>query len=317
MKKKIAVFGSLTKDIFVLPSQNKKIVLDNIEYFALPYGGKVVAENIEEHFGGGASNVSIGLQRLGHETFIFGAIGNGDIGKNIIKNLKKENINTKYIQKIDNKKSGFSIILNSYEGERTVIFTSEANKEFISCDTHQFKKENIDALYLCHLSSKENNTIFSELYNFLKKNTQIIFAWNPGKERIGLGIEENEDLLSQCDFLFINKEESEKFTNQTQRKKIIKIFLEQGVKNIIITDGGNGAYLYTDDKEFYFPPEKQNKKDTLGAGDSFASGFFASILHEKPLQECGKYASINAASVVSYIGAQQGLLHYKKCYSKI
>ncbi len=314
MKKKIAVFGSLTKDIFVLPRHNKKIIQEGKEYFALPYGGKVIAENIEEHFGGGASNVSIGLQRLGHNSIVCGAIGDDRIGENIISHLKNEGIETKYIQKIENKKSGFSIILNGYDGERTVIFTSQANKRFISYNFNILTEKKIDALYLCHLSSEKENIIFSGLENFLDENPKIIFAWNPGKERIEMGIEKNKKLLHRCNFLFMNSEEAKKFTNENIKENIVKKILNAGVENVIITDGGNGAFLYSKENTLFFSPEQQTKKDTLGAGDSFASGFFASFLHENDLQKCGKYASMNAASVVSHIGAQDGLLTQKRLY---
>ena len=72
----IAVFGSLTIDLFVQPSESQ-IITTTTEHsekmlFALPHGGKISAEHIQEHFGGGSSNVGVSFSRLGNEVSAFG-----------------------------------------------------------------------------------------------------------------------------------------------------------------------------------------------------------------------------------------------------
>ncbi|MBN1258303.1 carbohydrate kinase family protein, partial [Candidatus Peregrinibacteria bacterium] len=50
------------------------------------------------------------------------------------------------------------------------------------------------------------------------------------------------------------------------------------------------------------------RKDTLGAGDAFASGFTSAIILGESLKRALTYGTLNANSVVNFYGAQQGLL---------
>ena len=350
--KKIAVFGSLTIDLFVQPSESQVITMttENSEktLFALPHGGKISAEHIQEHFGGGASNVGVSFSRLGNEVFAFGGIGNDNNGKKILEHLEEEKISGTFVQAFENIKSGFSLILNAFDGERTVIFTSEANQKFntinspLSLGEGLGVRDNFDAIYLCHLSGKNPEKIFSEIQKFLEKTQKKLF-WNPGRERITLGLENpiNKNLLKNCDILFVNTEEAEEFSGISAKKQkshgqelrekhhvtkqhteisipdyvrdvseIAEKFLESGVTMVVITDGRKGAQAFsqTTSEYLFIPCVSSTRVDTLGAGDSFASAFSHFYMQGETLQKCGEYASINAASVVSYRGAQDGLL---------
>ena len=347
----IAVLGSLTIDLFVQPSETKIITQMTEEFsesfFALPHGGKISAEHIQEHFGGGAANVGVSFARLGNTVSCLGAVGEDSNGKKILENLHAEKISTAFVQKYSDTKSGFSLILNAFDGERTVIFTSEANQKFEKIAS---LSDECNAVYLCHLSGKNPQKIFSQLEYFLGQDNSRKFFWNPGKERIEEGLEKNKKLLSHCDVLFLNTEEAEKFSGLSAHKKIshreeiqnkhtldtsfqkykkdnnvpdfvlevghiAEKFLEMGVKTVVITDGRKGAQVFSKRKNelyLFIPCVSSKRVDTLGAGDSFASAFSHFYLQGETLQKCGEYASINAASVVAHQGAQDGLLTHKK-----
>ncbi len=342
--KNIVILGSLTQDLFVYANGNSVITQSDengeSEFYAIPHGGKLTAKYLERHIGGGGANVGVSLQRLGFQSYIFGARGNDEVGEFIEKKLLAENINTKNIQVFPNTESGFSVILNSYQGERTVIFTSQANKKF-----DKISKKNIEeifpkAIYLCHISSNSEN-ILLELSKYLEEVEDVIFAWNPGKERLELGLEKNKFLLKNCDFLFLNKEEAELLTgmkaknpHETHGEKtrnnlyilpdyvsdvseLSKKILETGVKTVVITDGRKGVQVFTKNTKVYKESLGGERVDTLGAGDSFASAFTASILLGKSLEEATEYARINAQSVVAHRGAQDGLLTSGKLYKNI
>ena len=44
--------------------------------------------------------------------------------------------------------------------------------------------------------------------------------------------------------------------------------------------------------------------DTTGAGDLFAAGFLFGYSKDKSMEECGNYASIAAAEIISHYGAR-------------
>jgi len=355
--KNIIVLGSLTQDLFVYANGNSVITQSDEdgeqEFYAIPHGGKLTAKYLERHIGGGGANVGVSFQRLGFQSHVFGARGDDEIGVWINNGLQKEGVNTQNIQILQNTESGFSVILNSYQGERTVIFTSQANKKFVEINTLDIQKIEPLAIYLCHISSGLENNITSELLGYLEQNKQTILSWNPGRERLELGLQskENKKLLTHCDLLFLNKEEAELFTglhaeniecnngekirNKNYENKL-KTFhksrisdlpnyasdvshlaeklLETGVKTVVITDGRKGVQVFTENKSFFSPSLDGERVDTLGAGDSFSSAFTASILRGKSLEDATNYARINAQSVVAHRGAQDGLLTESKLY---
>ena len=343
-QKKILVFGSLTIDLFVRPSDSSVIshIMENdrTDFLAFPHGGKITADRIEECFGGGASNVAMSFSRQGFSPSVAGAVGDDAFAERIIENLKKNNIASNAVQKITNAKSGFSIILNSFDGERTVIFTSGANTEFSEIEEKEL--ENVSGMYLCHLSTSFSSPLQEKITHYLEKYPETFFAWNPGKEILQKGISENIQLLSLTNILFLNKEEAEIFCGmQSQRKEshgeklrkpeqycvntpennlpeyvydvthIAKKILSTGVETLVITDGKRGSQVFQQgSSEFYFCPidEREKRVDTLGAGDAFSSAFCSARIFGKDLPTAIKCATIAAASVVSHLGAQEGIL---------
>jgi fructoselysine 6-kinase len=81
---------------------------------------------------------------------------------------------------------------------------------------------------------------------------------------------------------------------------------------VVVTDGKEGSFGY-DGKKIYkqgiFPAEVV---DMTGAGDGFAVGALAGLIHGKDLPEAMRWGAANGASVVKFIGAQEGLLSYDK-----
>ncbi|HIQ56594.1 TPA: carbohydrate kinase family protein [Candidatus Gracilibacteria bacterium] len=355
--KKIVILGSLTQDLFVYANGNSVITQSDEngekEFYAIPHGGKLTAKYLERYAGGGGANVGVSLQRLGFESHVFGARGDDEVGSWIEELLQKEKVKIENIQVLQNTESGFSVILNSYQGERTVIFTSQANKKFREIHASDIEKIDPVAIYLCHISSGLENNITSELLHYLEKHNKTILSWNPGRERLELGVEseENKNLLAHCNLLFLNKEEAELFTgldsgniecnngekirNKNYENKLktdhssyitdlpnyasdvsglAEKLLQTGVSTVVITDGRKGVQVFTENKSFFVASLGGERVDTLGAGDSFSSAFTASVLRGNSLEDATNYARINAQSVVSNRGAQPGLLTESQLY---
>ncbi len=80
-----------------------------------------------------------------------------------------------------------------------------------------------------------------------------------------------------------------------------------------MTDGANGAYAYDGEKIFFVPIYNTDSSyESTGAGDSFAAGVISALILDKKLEEALLWGPINAMSVVSYVGAQKGLLSREK-----
>lgn len=319
MSQKIFTIGSLTVDIFVRPKRQEVIKQNEKEYFAVPFGEKVRVEAVHELFGGGAANTAIALARMGIEVNAVGAVGYDNWAESVLANLKEEKVGTDFVHKIEDIQTGFSVILNSFSGERTVLVYSGANRAFAKIDSKIF--EHCDGLHLCHLAG-EAKLVFEEVRDFFKTYPEKLLSWNPGNEQLDKGIEHYKDFLPVVDILLLNKEEAEKFTNVPPEKEdkdfsgvhcFSKIFRRifgfdfQG--KVIITDGKRGAQG-CDGKQIIHCPIDSSAPvvDTLGAGDAFGSTFFGADLKGKSLPDALRAATVNSASVVASFGTYPGLL---------
>src|SRR5262249_40199021 len=81
-----------------------------------------------------------------------------------------------------------------------------------------------------------------------------------------------------------------------------------GPRYVLLTDGLDGAYVGTREGLMFCPPLTGQVAGTAGAGDAFTSTFATFIaLGSKP-EHALHAGTVNAASVVSYVDTQTGLL---------
>src|SRR3989344_1818378 len=316
----ILCIGDARIDIFLhVPSDNPHFSLDEKrENMLLEYGGKITIENYSKNIGGNASNAAIGLARLGKNVGICVQIGNDEFASFITNALEAENINTNLIKKLVSS-TPFSVIL-SYKDERTILIESIKRK-------YEFNFENASAkiIYLTSLGD-DWKTVYEKALD-LVKNREKILAFNPGSLQIEKKDELVMDLISESDYLFVNKEEAEGLLHgngsnlleeQKQIKKTLFGLKSLGAKNVIITDAENGIYAHSEKNEYlHLDIIKVDVVEKTGAGDAFNAGFIAAILEGKGIQDALIWGSINASSVIQKTGAQNGLLKKEELLEKL
>ena len=172
------------------------------------------------------------------------------------------------------------------------------------------------------------------LVNFAKEN-DIKVCFNAGTTSIRQGFEYMSKILATADVVVMNKEEASmcsgiKVRPDTKTEHFSEELIHPDVKHmlqklkikdyqvVVITDGGLGAYAY-DGKEYYYCPVFQSPVvSTLGAGDAFASTFFASLKETNlNIGESLMYASVESSSVVSKFGATEGLIPFDEIKKRL
>jgi len=343
---KIFTIGGATFDIFV--KTNDQAVMsfatpDKAEkYLCLKHGGKVKVEHVIETFGGGATNTGVAFARMGFDSSFVGKIGE-EYGDKVLKNLKDNGVNTDFVKCTDKDKTAFSTIISTFDGDRTVLAYAGANRFFNEKDLPVKELSKADWIFFNHLA-EGGGKISDVLLNTLKKHPAIKMAWNPGREQFEEGVKKWKELLKHTTILFVNKEEAALFTKIPYRlagikredpkfhvhmlrdflppyaddvSEIMLEFFKYGVKNVVITDGRHGAQV-SDGKRLYFCPVVSTvRKDTLGAGDAFASGFTSAMILGETLKTALAYGTLNANSVVNFFGAQKGLLTRSEMKKKL
>ncbi len=279
------------------------------EELCIRTGSKVLLDSAEFLLGGNASNVAVGLQRMGFTTALVAELGDDEFSQKLIKGLRKEDINLDFMKQTKNAESTFSVILDML-GDRTA-FIRHVQRE------HLLSPEGIITKWL-YLTSvgKDWHRLYENVLEY-KKSQKVFLAFNPGSAQISEGPESFVDVLAVTDILFVNRDEAEiilhgkpvaKEIQETEENLLFRI-QRLGPKMIVMTDGDNGSYVMDEKAELFY--EKSAKcivVEKTGAGDAYSSGFLGALLSGKTVQEAMRYGAANAASVIEQVGAQAGLL---------
>jgi len=307
----IITTGSALRDIFI-DTGLKEIKKGKRKLIAYPSGYKIAVKNIKFSIGGGGTNTAVAFSRLGLKTAYLGKIGNDESSKEILDLLKKEGVD--YIGKKEKTNSGYSIILDSYEHNRTIL-TYKGPSDKLKFNEVNIKKIKTKWLYLASAMGQTLKTQ-KKLTNFAKKN-KIKIAFNPSEYEVKLGIKNLKNILNKTDILILNRNEAEILTKKKRIKKIFKKIKNHGIQTICITNGEKEIYAYHKGDIFKIKPKKTKVLEATGAGDAFASGFITGLIKKKDINFALKLGLINSESVIQHYGPKNNLLRWDEVLKKI
>ncbi|KKP35348.1 MAG: Carbohydrate/purine kinase pfkB family protein [candidate division TM6 bacterium GW2011_GWF2_32_72] len=356
--RKVVTIGSATKDVFVKNDEIEHLEIssktEKKSYILLEEGKKISMPNVGVYTGGGSTNTAVSFKRLGFEVSAIFKIGNDADGKFILEELEKEGINVHAGIK-DGVKTGFSFIIPSLSGDRTVFVHRGANAFLEGVDIPNDLIKNADLLYLTSLSGDSAKQL--QPITQLAKQSGLDVAMNPGAGQLrtdSQAVDQLKKSLENIDILILNDDEAkifmhslvesktysvkqlhaadksgskytpELFENFIYHKNIMfnlhqffKEVLSCGPKIVVVTNGHEGAYVATKEITYFFPAIVPEKvASTLGAGDSFGSCFVACLSKGLSVDDSIINATINASSVVSFEDAKTGLLTWKELENK-
>ena len=299
--------GDASIDVYMTPSESETLChLDEKAcHICFNYGDKIPVRNLEFCLGGNAANNAVGVSRMGVKAGLVLTLGDDLVGKQIIENIKKENVDLTYVIQQPSTCSNYSSVIN-YSGERT-IFTYHAPRSY------EFPV-GLPATPWAYLTSMGES--FKPFYNhfldWIRTNVNVRLAFNPGSWQLRSGIPGIGDVLKLTEVLFVNREEAEKLTGMAdsdgKERDLLVNLSKLGPKIPIITDGANGSFAYDGQSFVKVGVLPVDAYERTGAGDAFGSGTLSGIIKGRPLGEALLWGTVNSASVIGYVGPQKGLI---------
>ena len=287
---------------FGLDTENKKLFID--------LGFKINVDNYIKTNGGNSCNTAVGISKLGKNVGVAIEIGKDEFSNLIINNLTREKINLELATQDPSKQTSFAISIN-YKGERTLFI-----EHVVRPHNYDLEKISTKFIYLSSLGNEWEGA-YKKTLDYIKK-TGAKLAFNPGTLQIADKGDVVKQLYSVSDYLFLNKEEAGKVlygtdTNltgdQSDVKKLLYGLRSLGAKNVIVTDSKNGSYTQdVTNKSYHLGIINANTVESTGAGDSYNAGFLAAILNDLSIKDAMVWGALESASVVTKVGAQEGLL---------
>ncbi len=301
--------GDTTMDIFFRVSEADvkcKKEKDHCD-ICFGYGDKIAAQEMRYEMGGNAANFASGVNKLGMRTALWTILGDDQMGSLMQKQLEDIGIDGKYIRKIKGGKNNTSAIV-SFKQERT-IFSYHAKKNYLWP-----KPSSAQWMYFTSMSEGFEKCV-SDILKYVKEGkVRLVFA--PGTYQRKKGLDVLKSVLQASEVYISNKEEAaDLFSVPYNEKKRIDFFKhviarihDAGSKKVVITDGVRGLYASDGEYLYYLRAFPSDIVERTGAGDGFSAGFVAGLFHGKPINEALAWGVINASSIVTKVGAQNGQL---------
>lgn len=122
-----------------------------------------------------------------------------------------------------------------------------------------------------------------------------------------LGLEDLRDLLPLIDYITPNEDEARYYSGRETPEEMARVFLDCGVKNVIVKLGAKGCYYRGTEGSISLPPCEIHAVDATGAGDNFVAGFACELLRGCGVEDALRFANACGAICTTAVGAATAL----------
>lgn len=258
--------------------------------------------------GGAPANVLYHLQQLGNTTSLISAVGNDELGKELVQYLQDHNLNTKFIQKVEKPTGTVEVTLENGSPSYT---TSES----VAWDYIQKTPQNLQAAATCNaivygsLSQREINSSKTILALLEEKKSDCITLFDVNirepfinKSTVECSLKHatifklnDDELPTVCSLLSIDAQDTQSACTQ--------ILYKYNLDLVALTQGKAGSTLITKDSFLQRDSVHSDICDTIGAGDAYSAALLDGLLQGLPLDIIQKKAHILAGWVAEQPGA--------------
>ena len=225
--------------------------------------------------GGGPVATALAVAgKYGVRTAMIDSIGDDMVGRHILADFEKYNVNTNAIQVERGAKSGVATILvKQSTGERAVFFERSTATDPHFLEVH---KQLIEDAYILHINGRHRQLMRSAIA--VAKEAGTIISLDGGAQRYD---EDMKAITEDSHIVIVARDYAEKYTGATNLEDACRIIHDRGALIAGVTDGANGSHFVwpdgTADRCEPFP--QKSIVDTTGAGDSFHGAFLANLAH--------------------------------------
>ena len=259
------------------------------------------------YFGGSPANITMNIKRLGGNPIISASVGNDRLGEFLINNLKKNNINTEFINKVNNSTS-MVLVTKSKETPLPIFYRSaDYNLEYNEDIGSILKNSKIVHFSCWPISQKKSRKVIEKVIEEARKNNVLIgfdpnyheMIWEKGHD----GIEYIKNLIGKLDIIKPSEVDAERIFGPDTPENHVDKFIQCGAKLVIMTLGKDGAIVSNGTETIKFKTLATEVVDTTGAGDAFWGGFYTALTSNYPLKEALNIGFATSAFKLKNVGA--------------
>ncbi|MBQ8272083.1 MAG: carbohydrate kinase [Tidjanibacter sp.] len=261
--------------------------------------------------GGAPVNFAYHVGQLGIESLAISAVGNDELGREIINILREKRINN--IVPIVAEPTGTVQVTLDDKGVPSYEICEGVAWDNIPCNKELVEvAKNCCAFCFGSLAqrSEQSRNAINLFLDSMESGDKTLRIFDINLRQAFYSREIIEESLAKSNVLKINDEEFcivgkmlgydvEDFERGS------RYMMERyGLRMVILTCGEKGSHIFHKDGSSFLPTPKVKIADTVGAGDSFTAAFVASLLGGKTIEEAHR----KAVEVAAYVCTQSGAM---------
>lgn len=290
MKKKILVFGSYVREYISrqpgLPTPGQTLTGTT---FLLGQGGK-------------GSNQAIAALKAGADVTFVTKIGDDEAGRSALEFYRQQGMSTDAFLIDPTQTSGAALVMvDEVSAQNQIVVFPGASYAFTDADVESRRG----------LLEQADLVLFQHEINEDAQNKAITIAHaagalvvvNPAPAR-----PIPDRVLAMVDIITPNESEAKALTgiqvvDETSAARAAQVFLDKGVKQVVITMGSMGAFASDGQRQELLPSLHVEAVDTTGAGDAFNGGLVTALSQGHDLFTAIRYGNVVGALSVTKIGS--------------
>lgn len=289
MTQTLVVVGSLNMDLVVRAPRHPRP------------GETLIGSQFQTFPGGKGANQAVAAARLGATVRLIGRVGKDAFGDALLQTVRQDGVDTSFIYRDPKAASGVALITLDEAGQNTIVVASGANmrvspEDIVQAET-AFEGANLLLMQLeCPLEAVEAAADLAQ-----RRGIPVVLNPAPARPLPA-------SLLAKVDYLLPNQTELQLLAEgETDTSAAAARLLKNGVRNLVVTLGEEGALLVTADMERKFDAYRVAVVDTVAAGDAFTAAFCVALLEGKSLPEAILWGNAAGAIAVTRPGAQPSM----------
>lgn len=285
------ICGSMAYDtIMVFPDSFKHHILpEKIHILNVSF----LVPELRREFGGCAGNVAYNLSLLNGKGTIMATVG--DDFSSYKKWLDDHGISSEHIRRIENSYTAQAYITTDQDDNQITAFHPGAMNY-----SHQNKVGDASDISVGIVSPDGRDGMIEHATQFAEADIPFIF--DPGQGLPMFGKPELEQFVEQATWVAVNDYEGEMLQDKTG---LSLHAMQERVKAIIVTRGGEGSRIFHDGKVTDIPVVAiEELKDPTGCGDAYRAGLLYGLMNDMDWETTGRVASLMGAIKISSAGTQ-------------
>lgn len=292
----IIAFGEVLMDF--TPKDNGEKHLKNIPI-----------EAFEANPGGAPANLTAVLGTFGLETAFIGKVGRDQFGDTLIDVLESYNVDTSQVVKDDYYNTTLAFVHLDETGDRSFSFYRNPGADtqitLKDIDLNIFNDAEIFHFGSLSFTDEPIRSTTLDLLDYVDTK-DVLISYDPNlRDKLWLRLDEAKwwilKGMSYADIVKVSEEELEFLTGKADLHVAAEeLFVQFGLKLLIVTLGPKGSFYKTDLKTGIVPGVKAEVKDTTGAGDIFYGSFLYQLKKNATLEKDLDFNQLDLDSMLAF-----------------